>query len=179
MKTLFEQDLRVVNVGLQSFAANIAAAGGSVTHLSWSPPAGADAELGWTVANMIGDPRIDEANRTAYERYLAAQPRLVDFLLARDAIPVLAERRILHAGPPISWAEMCGPQKGAICGAILYEGWATTIDAAEKLAASGEVRNGALPCAWRSRADGRHHKPINAGVGGREHCSGEPRLLQC
>ena len=53
--------------------------------------------------------------------------------------PVLAERRILHAGPPIAWAEMCGPQKGAICGAILYEGWATTIDAAEKLAASGEV----------------------------------------
>ena len=139
MKTLFEQDLKVVNVGLQGFAANIAAAGGSVTHLSWSPPAGADAALGWTVANMIGDPRIDEANRAAYERYLAAQPRLVDFLLARDAIPVLAERRILHAGPPIAWAEMCGPQKGAICGAILYEGWATTIDAAEKLAASGEV----------------------------------------
>ena len=139
MKTLFEKDLKVVNVGLQDFAANIAAAGGSVTHLSWSPPAGADAALGWTVANMIGDPRIDEANRAAYERYLAAQPRLVDFLLARDAIPVLAERRILYAGPPIAWAEMCGPQKGAICGAILYEGWATTIDAAEKLAASGEV----------------------------------------
>ena len=139
MKTLFEKDLKVVNVGLQGFAANIAAAGGSVTHLSWSPPAGADAALGWTVANMIGDPRIDEANRAAYERYLAAQPRLVDFLLARDAIPVLAERRILYAGPPIAWAEMCGPQKGAICGAILYEGWATTIDAAEKLAASGEV----------------------------------------
>ena len=96
MKTLFEQDLKVVNVGLHGFAANITAAGGSVTHLSWSPPAGADAALGWTVANMIGDPRIDEANRAAYERYLAAQPRLVDFLLARDAIPVLAERRSGH-----------------------------------------------------------------------------------
>ena len=139
MKALFEQDLKVVNIGLQGFAANIAAAGGSVTHLSWSPPAGADAALGWTVANMMGDPRIDEANRAAYERYLAAQPRLVDLLLARDAIPALAERRILHAGPPIAWPEMCGPQKGAICGSILYEGWATTIDAAEKLAASGEV----------------------------------------
>ena len=31
MKTLFEQDLKVVNVGLQSFAANIAAAGGGVS----------------------------------------------------------------------------------------------------------------------------------------------------
>ena len=139
MKTLFEQDLKVVNVGLESFAANIASAGGSVTHLSWSPPAGADAALGWTVANMIDDPRIEEANRTAYERYLAAQPRLIDFLLARDAIPALAERRILHAGPPIAWPEMCGPQKGAICGAILYEGWASSLEAAEKLAASGQV----------------------------------------
>jgi len=139
VKTLFEQDLKVVNVGLESFAANIASAGGSVTHLSWSPPAGADAALGWTVANMVDDPRIEEANRTAYERYLAAQPRLIDFLLARDAIPALAERRILHAGPPIAWPEMCGPQKGAICGAILYEGWASSLEAAEKLAASGQV----------------------------------------
>jgi hypothetical protein len=34
---------------------------------------------------------------------------------------------------------MCGPQQGAICGAILYEGWAPTLEAAEKLAASGGV----------------------------------------
>ena len=87
MKTLFQQDLKVVNVGLQGFADNIAAAGGEVTHLSWAPPAGADAALGWTLATMIGDPRIEEANRTAYERYLAAQPRLVDLVLARDAMP--------------------------------------------------------------------------------------------
>ena len=59
MKALFEQDLKVVNIGLQGFANNIAAAGGQVTNLSWSPPAGADAALGWTLANMIGDPRID------------------------------------------------------------------------------------------------------------------------
>jgi Protein of unknown function (DUF1116) len=139
VKTLFEQELRVVNVGLQSFAANIEAAGSVATHLSWSPPAGADAALGWTVANMIGEPRIEEANRTAYERYLGAQPRLADFLLARDAIPALTERRVLHAGPPIVWERMCGPQKGAICGAILYEGWADSIEAAEKLAANGKV----------------------------------------
>ncbi len=139
MKTLFEQDLKVINIGLQGFADNIRAARGNVSHLSWSPPAGADAALGWTLANMIGDARIDEANRVAYERYLAAQPRLVDFVLAREAIPALNERRILHSGPPIAWADMCGPQQGAICGAILYEGWAATLEAAEKLAASGAV----------------------------------------
>ena len=34
---------------------------------------------------------------------------------------------------------MCGPQRGAIAGAILYEGWADDLEAAEKLAESGAV----------------------------------------
>ncbi len=141
MKALFEQNLKVINIGLEGFANNIQTAGGDVTHLSWTPPASADADLGWTLAGMIGDPRIEQANRTAYERYLAAQPRLVDLILARDAMPGLAggERRILHAGPPIAWEEMCGPMQGAIFGAILYEGWASSLEAAKALAASGKV----------------------------------------
>jgi len=141
MKALFEQNLKVINIGLEGFANNIQTAGGDVTHLSWMPPASADANLGWTLAGMIGDRRIEQANRTAYERYLAAQPRLVDLILARDAMPGLAggERRILHAGPPIAWEEMCGPMQGAIFGAILYEGWANSLEAAKALAASGKV----------------------------------------
>ena len=139
MKRLFQQDLKVVNVGLQGFADNIRSAGGSATHVMWAPPAGADASVGWMLANMIADPRIEQANRTAYERYLAAQPRLVDLVLARDAMPALQERRILHAGPPIAWADMCGPQRGAICGAILYEGWARSLEDAESMAGSGAV----------------------------------------
>jgi hypothetical protein len=141
VKALFQKELTVVNVGLQGFADNIAAAGGKVTHLSWAPPAGADAALGWTLARLVGDARIEAANRVAYERYLAAQPRLVDLVLAKHAIAGLAagERRILHAGPPIAWADMCGPQQGAIAGAILYEGWADSLEAAEKLAAGGGV----------------------------------------
>lgn len=141
MKKLFEQDLKVVNVGLQGFAANITAAGGQVTNLTWTPPAGADAALGWTLATLVGDSRVDEANRVAYDRYLAAQPRLVDLVRAGEAMPGLGpgERRILHSGPPIDWPDMCGPQRGAIAGAILYEGWAESLDAAEQLAGSGAV----------------------------------------
>src|SRR5215471_161555 len=141
MKPLFQQDLHVTNVGLQGFADNIVAAGGRVTHLSWAPPAGADAALGWKLACLIGDRRIEEANRVAYQRYLAAQPRLADLVLAKEAIAGLAgkERRILHSGPPIAWENMCGPQQGAITGAVLYEGWASSLEAAEKLAASGAI----------------------------------------
>ena len=64
------------------------------------------------------------------------------------AMPCLAsprQRRILHAGPPIAWADMCGPQQGAICGAILYEGWAKTLEAAEAMAAIRRRRARALP----------------------------------
>ena len=39
----------------------------AVTHLSWAPPAGADAALGWTLADLVGDSAVDEANALAYE----------------------------------------------------------------------------------------------------------------
>ncbi|MCV7345960.1 DUF1116 domain-containing protein [Mycolicibacterium rhodesiae] len=141
MKELLQQDLSVVNVGLRGFATNITAAGGQVTDVTWAPPAGADPALGWVLANLVGDPRIEAANHIAFDRYLAAQPRLVDLVRAGEVMAGLGpgERRILHSGPPIDWVDMCGPQRGAIAGAILYEGWADDLDAAEKLAGSGEV----------------------------------------
>ena len=141
MKSLFAEDLNVINVGLQGFADNITAAGGVVTQLSWAPPAGADADLGRTLAGLVGNTVVDDANTLAYNRYLAAQPRLVDLVLARDALPGLADgqRRILHSGPPIDWADMCGPQQGAITGAVLYEGWADSLESAQRLAASGAI----------------------------------------
>jgi hypothetical protein len=141
VKKLFEQDLKVVNVGLQGFATNVTAAGGQATNITWAPPAGADPALGWTLATLVGDPRIEAANQIAFDRYLTAQPRLIDLVRAGEVIAGLGpgERRILHSGPPIDWPEMCGPQRGAIAGAILYEGWAPDLDAAEKLATSGEV----------------------------------------
>jgi hypothetical protein len=51
---------------------------------------------------------------------------------------------LLHAGPPLGWQEMTGPMQGAAIGAVLYEGWAETPEAAETLLAGGGV--GFLPC---------------------------------
>ena len=45
---------------------------------------------------------------------------------------------ILHAGPPISWERMCGPTRGAIMGAAVYEGWAEDYEQAAAMAAAGE-----------------------------------------
>ena len=140
MTDLFAERLNVVNVGLASFADNIRAAGGGAVQLDWRPPGAGDAGLGMRLARLLGDPRIEAANAIALGRFLEAQPVLVDVLLARDAIAALdGERRILHAGPPIAWEDMCGPMRGAIAGAIAYEGWAATADAGAKLAADGQV----------------------------------------
>lgn len=83
--------------------------------------------------------RIDEANREAYRRILGGEPILTDVQLAAKAIPDLPERTILHAGPPITWERMCGPMRGAVAGAIVFEGWASDLDEATTLAASGGV----------------------------------------
>ena len=81
---------------------------------------------------------IEDANRETVRRMLAADPVLVDVIRAGDVIDGLDKHVMLHAGPPIEWARMCGPMKGAICGAAVLEGWAKTLDDAEQMAAGGE-----------------------------------------
>jgi hypothetical protein len=84
--------------------------------------------------------RIAAANREAHRRILAADPVLVDVQRAADAIPSLPDRTILHSGPPIGWDRMCGPMRSAVAGAIVFEGWASDLEQASAVAASGGVR---------------------------------------
>ncbi len=81
--------------------------------------------------------KIEQANREAIRRMLAADPVLVDVIPASDAIPDLGDRMILHAGPPIDWARMCGPLRGAIAGIAVFEGWAADLEEAGAMAADG------------------------------------------
>jgi hypothetical protein len=46
---------------------------------------------------------------------------------------------LLHSGPPISWDGMCGPMRGAVIGAAIFEGWAANAEEAERLAGSGGI----------------------------------------
>jgi hypothetical protein len=80
---------------------------------------------------------IDKANQEALRRVLAGDPVLVDVVPASQAIPGLAERTILHAGPPIDWERMCGPMRGAVMGIAVFEGWAKDLDDAAEKASSG------------------------------------------
>ncbi|MGA7812248.1 DUF1116 domain-containing protein [Caballeronia sp.] len=140
MNKLFNQPLKVVNAGLSSFAENLTLAGGDVIGLNWQPPALGDIDGGLALASLIRHPLVEQANAYAFQKYLSAQPVLVDVMSAAEAIDAMARRKlILHAGPPIAWTAMCGPVKGAIIGAILFEGWAATHEAAERLVLDGGV----------------------------------------
>lgn len=51
----------------------------------------------------------------------------------------MKKNMIIHAGPPVAWENMCGAMKGAVTGALVFEGLAKDIADAERLAASGEI----------------------------------------
>ncbi|HSO29528.1 MAG TPA: DUF1116 domain-containing protein [Candidatus Sulfomarinibacteraceae bacterium] len=141
---LFDGGFRAVNAGLAMFVEAPAAHGARVAALDWRPPAEGDREVGLLLARLADDPgdpfgrMVPAANARAVERLLAAQPLLVDVRPARDALG-LGDHRLLHSGPPIPWERMCGPVRGAVVGAILFEGWASSPDGAEALAGSGGV----------------------------------------
>lgn len=82
---------------------------------------------------------IEKANQEALKRVLDAQPVWVDVQKAIDVIPGMKKNMLLHAGPPVTWERMSGPQKGAVMGALVYEGLAKTPEEAAELAASGEI----------------------------------------
>ncbi|MFH1609726.1 MAG: DUF1116 domain-containing protein [Candidatus Bipolaricaulota bacterium] len=85
--------------------------------------------------------RIEAANAEVFRRITAADPVLVDVAPAHEVIPRLAQdgKTVLHAGPPITWARMCGAQRGAALGMALFEGWAKTQDEARALFEAGEI----------------------------------------
>jgi hypothetical protein len=84
--------------------------------------------------------RVEAANAAALTRLTSANPVLVDVAPAGEVVEGLEDRMILHAGPPISWERMCGAMRGSVIGLVLWEGWAPTPDAAERLVVEGKVR---------------------------------------
>src|SRR5206468_4798902 len=87
---------------------------------------------------------VDAANRLALDRLLGAQPVLIDVRPAIDVVPGMTNDTVLHAGPPIEWERMSGPLRGAVAGALVYEGLAGTYEEAERRASRGAA--GFDPC---------------------------------
>lgn len=84
--------------------------------------------------------KIKKANRIAVERMLAAQPVWIDVARAGDVIPGMEKNMLLHAGPPQKYENMCGPQRGAAWGALIFEGIAKDAKEADHILASGKIK---------------------------------------
>ncbi|HRV91880.1 MAG TPA: DUF1116 domain-containing protein [Anaerolineae bacterium] len=82
---------------------------------------------------------IEQANTEAVERMMESHPVLVGVGQALDVIPGMKEDLLLHAGPPITWERASGPMRGAITGALIFEGKAKNEAEAQKLIDSGEI----------------------------------------
>lgn len=135
---LKEGKLKVINLGLAAFASDLEIQGVEVANVAWQPPLEVVAECNAAFSHEVLA-RIAKANLQALEIINKGKPFLVGMGLAKDIIPGMHENLILHAGPPITWERMCGPMRGAVIGALLYEGRAETAEAAEALAASGSI----------------------------------------
>ncbi|HSR30195.1 MAG TPA: DUF1116 domain-containing protein [Anaerolineae bacterium] len=98
---------------------------------------------------------IEKANAEATERMMEARPVLVGLGKARDVVPGMRDNLLLHAGPPISWARASGPMRGAITGALIFEGKAKDMAEAQALVESGEIE--LEPC--------HHHQAVGPMAG--------------
>lgn len=98
---------------------------------------------------------IESANKEATQRMMEARPVVIGLGKARDVIPGMREDLLLHAGPPITWERASGPMRGAITGALIFEGKAKTESEAQALVESGEIE--LEPC--------HHHQSVGPMAG--------------
>lgn len=140
VQKLFKEALRVVNIGSPSFKKDYKTQDVPFIHLEWSPPASGNVKL-LSLLNRIRPyaDLIKQANEQALSKIKGAEGRLIAVKKAFDVIPNMTRKTILHAGPPIHFKDMAGPMKGAIIGALIYEGLAKDEKEAHKLAESGEI----------------------------------------
>lgn len=141
-QSLFSQPLNVINVGIAMFSDDLKKQHVEVTQLDWTPPGQGNMQVVQALDNIADSPLADKiaaANQQALERIIQSHPVLIGFDQAINVVPGMTPKTILHAGPPITWEKMCGAMKGAVTGALVFEGLAKDLDEATELAASGEI----------------------------------------
>ena len=140
IKDLWGQPIKVINLGSIDFYHDLMNQGVEVINLDWKPAAKGDQSLLMALDKLEGrGGDIEAANIQALDKINGAQPVLIDVQRALDVVPGMTEDTILHAGPPITWARMSGPLRGAVAGALILEGRASNYDNAAVLAASGKI----------------------------------------
>ena len=87
MSSLFDRDLRVLNVGIASFADSIRQSGAHAVQLQWAPPAQGNRAAVAALAALANHPRVEAANARAFRAYSVAMSVLEGIGAARKHIP--------------------------------------------------------------------------------------------
>ncbi|MCW3021077.1 MAG: Protein of unknown function superfamily, partial [Conexibacter sp.] len=124
----------VVDVGPYVFAGDLR--GAPVQRIDWRAGQATVADAEPAVPDAR-DEVIARANDVAVGRMQDSRPLVVGVGVARDVLPGMSDRTLLHAGPPIDWADMTGPMRGAVIGAALFEGLADDAQDAMRKAEAG------------------------------------------
>ena len=77
--------------------------------------------------------KINDANLTAADMLINADPVWVDILPAGEIVEGLGDYTVTHSGPPIDYENMTALHKRGMISACLFEGWAKTEEEAERL----------------------------------------------
>lgn len=137
---LFNENLKIINIGLKSFKEDLEKQNQEVAQINWMPPSINNLELLDRMDDYLENKFVQEANKEAVNRILESVPFLVDMDQAKNVVPNFTGKQILHAGPPIKFENIPGPMLGAMIGACIYEGWANNTEEALKLLEDGEVK---------------------------------------
>jgi hypothetical protein len=86
---------------------------------------------------------IAAANKVAGDRILNALPFLERVRPALEVLPGMKRNKILHAGPPATWAHLPDPVRGGIVATARFEGLAETEEEAVALIRRGQIEIGA------------------------------------
>ncbi|HEX6234522.1 MAG TPA: DUF1116 domain-containing protein [Jiangellaceae bacterium] len=135
------EQLSVVNVGLPLFGDELREQGVRVADVDWRIPAGGDENLVRALTLLYGPAAatVEVANREAARRLDEATPALVDVRPAAEVVPGIAERTVLHPGPPLEWSDFCDPLRRSVLATAIAEGWAGSSDDAARLVERGDV----------------------------------------
>lgn len=132
------EQIRIVNLGIEGFSDELKEQRVPVTQVNWRPPADGDPQL-IDILCRLQTPKTEAANAETIRRMKESRPLWIDVRRALDVIPGMQPNHILHSGPAIDFYEMCDPQQRAVEAAAVFEGWVSDRAGLESKLKSGDI----------------------------------------
>jgi hypothetical protein len=136
------EQVEVVNVGLPLFAAAVTAQDRPAVQVDWRIPGGGDPTVVAALRRLSGPltAGIDAANAEVLRRLDTGTAMLTGIRAGREVVPELTGLTLLLPGPQLELARACDPLRRSMRAAVVAEGWADDVGAADTLLTSGAVR---------------------------------------